>query len=170
MLTISPFVEIRDYRYPILNPSLMNAFDRELGYDLIVLHYGANVLGYGSLNYKWYERNMTTVVENLRQCFPNADILIISTADKSSKIEGVMQTDPAVTALARAQRNYARNTNSGFINLYDVMGGNGSMITWVNNGWAGKDYTHFSASGSKRIAKLIYKEIEKGYTKYKQDR
>ena len=153
----------------ILNPSLMNAFDRVLSYDLIILHYGANVLGYGSLNYKWYERNMTTVVSNLRECFPNADILIISTADKSSKIEGVMQTDPAVAPLANAQKNYARRTKSGYINLYQVMGGKGSMVTWVNNGLAGKDYTHFNISGSKKVAKLIYLEIEKGYTKYKKN-
>lgn len=153
----------------ILNPSLMNAFDRELNYDLIILHYGANVLGYGSLNYKWYERNMTTVVENLHQCFPNADILIISTADKSSKIEGVMQTDPAVVPLAKAQRNYARNTSSGYINLYEVMGGNGSMVKWVNDKLANKDYTHFNGSGSKKIARLIYGEIDKGYTKYKEN-
>jgi len=151
----------------ILNPSLMNAFDRVLNYDLIVLHYGANVLGYGSTNYKWYERNMTTVVNNLRECFPNADILIISTADKSTKIEGEMQTDPAVAPLANSQRNYARITNSGYINLYQVMGGNGSMIKWVNDGLAGKDYTHFNMSGSKRIARLIYGEIDKGYNKYK---
>ncbi|MDU1889343.1 MAG: GDSL-type esterase/lipase family protein [Dysgonomonas sp.] len=153
----------------ILNPSLMNAFDRVLNYDLIILHYGANVLGYGSLNYRWYERNMTTVVENLRQCFPNADILIISTADKASKIDGEMQTDPAVGALSKAQRNYARDTSSGFINLYEVMGGNGSMIKWVNDKLANKDYTHFNGSGSKRIAKLIYGEIDKGYTKYKDN-
>ncbi|MDR2955133.1 MAG: GDSL-type esterase/lipase family protein [Prevotella sp.] len=152
----------------ILNPSLMNAFDRVLNYDLIILQYGANVLGYGSVNYKWYERNMTTVVENLKDCFPNADILVISTADKASKIDGEMKTDPAVTALAKAQRNYARDTRSGYISLYDVMGGNGSMVKWVDNRLAGQDYTHFNGSGSKKIAGLIYDEILKGYTKYKE--
>lgn len=154
----------------ILSPALMNAFDNVLNYDLVVLHYGANVLGYGSLNYNWYEKNMTTVVNNLRQCFPNADILIISTADKASKIEGVMQTDPAVTPLAKAQRNYARKTSSGYINLYDLMGGNGSMVKWVDNHLAGKDYTHFNGAGSKKIAKLIYGEIDNGYKKYKTNR
>lgn len=152
----------------VLNPSLMNAFDRELGYDLIILHYGANVLGYGSTNYNWYEKNMTTVVNNLRQCFPNADILIISTADKSSMIDGTMQTDPAVVPLAKAQKKYALKTRSGYINLYSEMGGNGSMVTWVDKGLANKDYTHFNITGSKKIANFIYTEIDKGYTKYKQ--
>jgi lysophospholipase L1-like esterase len=151
----------------ILNPSLMNAFDKVLNYDLIILHYGANVLGYGSLNYNWYERNMTTVVNNLHECFPNADILVISTADRALKIDGTMQTDPAVAPLANAQRNYARKTNSGFISLYEAMGSKGSMITWVNNKLANKDYTHFNSSGSKKVAKLIYTEIDKGYAKFK---
>ncbi len=151
----------------ILSPSLMNAFDKVLNYDLIILHYGANVLGYGSLNYSWYEKNMTTVVNNLHDCFPNADILIISTADKSSKIGGVMQTDPAVVPLANAQKNYARKTGSGFISLYEVMGGKGSMVKWVDDKMANKDYTHFNGSGSKKVARLIYGEIDKGYTKYK---
>lgn len=151
----------------ILNPGLMNAFDQILNYDLIILHYGTNVLNYGSLNYSWYEKNMTTVVNNLHKCFPNADILIISTADKASKIDMVMQTDSAVVPLANAQKSYARKTGSAFINLYELMGGSGSMVKWVNDKLAGKDYTHFNASGSKKIAKLIYGEIDKGYIKYK---
>lgn len=153
----------------ILSTSLMNAFDRVLNYDLIILHYGANVLGYGSTKYGWYEKSMTTVVKNLQQCFPNADILVISTADKSSKIDEVMQTDPAVVPLMSSQKRYARQTRSGFISLYEVMGGKGSMVKWVNDGLASKDYTHFNASGSKKIARLIYGEINKGYVKYKQN-
>ena len=34
-----------------LNVDLMNAFQQKLGYDLIILQFGTNVLNYGSLNY-----------------------------------------------------------------------------------------------------------------------
>lgn len=153
----------------ILNPSMMNAFNNILEYDLIVLQYGANVLGYGSTKYGWYEKSMATVVNNLKQCFPNADILIISTADKATKVETEMLTDPAVIPLARSQKNYAQKTGSAYINLYSLMGGEGSMIKWVNDGLAGKDYTHFTASGSRKIGKLLFNEIEKGYNKYKSN-
>jgi hypothetical protein len=154
----------------ILSPVLMNAFDEVLGYDLIILQYGTNVLGYGTLNYSWYEKNMTIVVDNLHQCFPNADILIISTADKAGKTDQKMKTDPAVVPLVNAQRNYARRTGSGYINLYQAMGGEDSMVEWVGGGLANKDYTHFNASGSRKVAKLIYDEINKGFRKYKQDK
>jgi lysophospholipase L1-like esterase len=145
----------------------MNAFDKVLNYDLVILHYGANVLGYGSLNYSWYDKNMTKVVDNLHECFPNADILIISTADRALKIDGTMQTDPAVVPLVAAQRNYARKTGSGFISLYEIMGGKGSMVQWVDSNMANKDYTHFNATGSKKVAKLIYAQIDKGYSRFK---
>ena len=153
----------------VLNPSLMNAFDKELKYDLIILHYGANVLGYGSTNYKWYEKSMTKVVENIRQCFPNADILIISTADRSLKTDGVMQTDKAVVPLMQSQKAYARINRCGFINLYNLMGSNGSMVKWVENKDAQKDYTHFNYSGAKKVAKLVYDELNRGYDKYKTE-
>lgn len=154
----------------ILNAGLMNAFDQALGgYDLIILQYGANVLNDEVEGYGWYTRGMQKVVNNLRHCFPNADILIVSTADKASKIDGEMQTSPAVDILLRSQKTCATKTESGFINLYKLMGGKNSMIDWVEDDLAGADYTHFSPAGSKKIAKLIHKEIIKGYNLYKKN-
>lgn len=155
----------------LFNADLMNQFDETLGgYDLIVLHFGANVLNYGSLDYSWYERGMTRVVNQLRACFPNTSILIVSTADKSSKVNMEMKTDKAVVPLAKAQHHYANQTHSGFINLYELMGGAGSMKQWVeaNPSLASKDYTHFNARGAKKVAHLIYNKLMKEYEHYKQ--
>lgn len=154
----------------LFNKDLMNAFDRTLQYDLIVLHYGANVLGYGTTDYSWYNKKMSSVTNHLKQCFPNANILIVSTADRAKKEDTEMQTDKAVEPLIVAQKAYAHNTQSAFLNLYTLMGGKGSMIKWVNETppLANKDYTHFSAKGSKKIGKLIYSELEKGYQEYKK--
>lgn len=154
----------------LLSKDLMNAFDRVLQYDLIVLHYGANVLNYGTTDYSWYKKAMTNVVNHLKQCFPNADILIISTADKSNKIDQLMKTSPAVLPLIKAQKEYANETGSGFINLYSLMGGDGSMVQWVEQkpALANKDYTHFSIKGAHKIGGLIYDDLQKGYYEYKK--
>ena len=152
----------------LLNTSLMNSFDQALNYDLIILHYGANVLHYSTKDYSWYRKSMTNVVNHLKECFPNADILIVSTADKSDKVEGTMQTSVAVAPLIKAQSEYAQTTYSGFLNLYSLMGGNGSMVQWVNNGLANKDYTHFSIKGAHKIGLLIYGDLDKGYLEYKR--
>ena len=151
----------------------MRAFDRALGgYDLVVLHFGANVLNYGTLDYSWYERGMTKVINQIRACFPHTSILVISTADKSTKVDMEMQTDKAVVPLANAQRKYAQDTRSGFINLYELMGGRGSMKQWVeaNPPLAGKDYTHFNPRGAKKVAHLIYNKLMEEYEHYKDPR
>ena len=152
------------------NTDVMRAFNEKLGYDLIILQYGANVLNYGSLNYTWYERKMTNVVNHLRECFPGVAILIISTADKSTKYDLEMKTDFAVVPLTRAQRKYAVNTQSAYVNLYTLMGGDGSMVKWVEElpARANKDYTHFNFRGAKQISDLIYKQLNKGYEDYKR--
>lgn len=151
------------------NTALMKAFNDKLGYDLIVLHYGTNVLNYGSLNYGWYERGMTKVVNHLRECFPGVTILIVSTADKSTKYGTEMKTDSAVVPLTLAQKRYAVKNKAAYVNLYTLMGGDGSMVKWVEEepARANKDYTHFNFRGSKKIADLIYNQLNNGFEKYK---
>ncbi len=148
---------------------MMKAFQEKLDYDLIILHYGTNVLNYGTKNYNWYEKSMTKTVNRLRECFPGVAILIVSTADKSTKYDLEMKTDSAVIPLTSAQRNYALGTKSGFINLYTLMGGDGSMVKWVEEvpSLANKDYTHFNYQGSRKVGSLLYKQIMEGYTQYK---
>lgn len=156
----------------LFNKDLMNAFNQVLHYDLIVLHYGANVLNYGTTDYSWYDNKMTGVVNHLKECFPQADILIVSTADRAIKKNMEMQTDDAVEPLIKSQKAYAENTHSGFINLYALMGGKGSMVEWVKSSpsLANKDYTHFNVKGAKKIGLLIYGELEKGYSEYKKSK
>lgn len=151
------------------NPAVMQAFNAKLDYDLIVLHYGTNVLNYGTKDYTWYDRSMTKTVNHLKECFPGVSILIISTADKSTKYELEMKTDSAVVPLTVAQKRYALKTESGFVNLYTLMGGDGSMVKWVEEdpAKANKDYTHFNHRGAKKIAGLLYEQLNQGYEQYK---
>lgn len=151
------------------NVDLMKAFQQKLNYDLIVLHYGTNVLNYGTKDYNWYEKSMTRTVNRLKECFPGVSILIISTADKASKYDLEMKTDSAVVPLTLAQKKYALKTQSGFLNLYTLMGGEGSMTKWVEEepSMANKDYTHFNFRGAKKVAGLLFDQINKGYEQYK---
>lgn len=151
------------------NPSVMQSFNAKLGYNLIILHYGTNVLNYGTKDYTWYDRSMTKTINHLKECFPGVSILIISTADKSTKYDLEMKTDSAVVPLTVAQKRYALKTESGFVNLYTLMGGDGSMVKWVEEepSKANKDYTHFNYRGAKKIAELLYEQLNAGYEKYK---
>jgi lysophospholipase L1-like esterase len=153
--------------------NVMNAFQERLDYDLIILHYGTNVLNYGSYNYDWYERKMAKVVEHLKACFPGVTVLVVSTADKATKYELEMKTDSAVIPLANAQKKYALLSKSGYFNLFEAMGGEGSMTKWVEKevpAMAAKDYTHFSYKGAQKVAEMLYQQLQNGYLQYKEMR
>jgi lysophospholipase L1-like esterase len=152
------------------NTEVMRQFQEKLGYDLIVLHYGTNVLNYGSLNYTWYEKRMKKVVNHLKECFPGVAILVVSTADKSTKYDFEMKTDSAVVPLTTAQKKYAIQSGAGYVNLYTLMGGDGSMVKWVEEvpASANKDYTHFNYRGAKKISSIIYNQIYSGYQQFKK--
>ena len=157
---------------PIANfdTAVMNEFHDKLGYDLIILQYGTNVLNYGSYNYTWYEKRMAKVISHLRECFPGAAILVVSTADKSTKYDLEMKTDSAVVPLTEAQKRYAVKTEAAYVNLYTLMGGDGSMVKWVEEvpALANKDYTHFNFRGSKKVSDLIYNQVMRGYEQFKK--
>lgn len=155
-----------------LNTQLMRAFQNALEYDLIILHYGTNVLNTNSFNYGWYQSRMERVVDHLRNAFPNTSVLVVSIADKATKYETEMQTDSAVTHLLRSQRAYANNKKTGFVNLFTLMGGDGSMIEWVEEQpeRGNKDYTHFNHQGAKQIAKMIYGQLDMGFKEYVEEK
>lgn len=149
---------------------MMKAFHEKLRYDLIILHYGTNVLNYGSYNYSWYEKRMAKVVRHLKECFPGVSILVVSTADKATKYEMEMKTDSAVVPLIQAQKKYAVNSEAAFVNIFTLMGGDGSMTRWVEEvpASANKDYTHFNFRGAKKISDFIFNHINEGYEQFKK--
>ncbi|QHS62115.1 SGNH/GDSL hydrolase family protein [Chitinophaga agri] len=149
-----------------LSGKLLQQMQEEHPYDLIVLHYGANVLWKPELtDYDWYGGPMRKVIDSLRNDIPNASFLVISTADKSYKKSGNYVTAPGVTALLKVQHDLAKSHGTAYWNLYAAMGGHNSMIRWVEGDpvLANKDYTHFNRQGAAKVGALLYKAMMDEY-------
>jgi hypothetical protein len=134
------------------------AFGKLLDYRLIILHYGVNVADAHNKTYGWYERAMARVVDRMQRAFPNASILIVGMSDKSSRIDGEFVTDPSVPRLLAAQQHLAQRNHAAFWNLFEAMGGENSMVSWVEDSpaLANKDYTHVNFRGAHKIAGLLF--------------
>jgi hypothetical protein len=139
-----------------------------LGYDLIILEYGLNAVNPSVTDFSWYEHGMNIVIKHIQASFPNASILLISVGDKSYRKEGVYQTDPSVPLLVEAQKRMAKDNKLAFWSLYDAMGGNGSMVQWVegDTALANKDYTHFNFKGAHKVGKLLFAKMMSEYSDY----
>jgi hypothetical protein len=101
----------------------------------------------------------------MQRAFPNASILIIGMSDKSSRIDGEFQTDPSVPRLLKAQRSLAERNHAAFWNLFAAMGGENSMVSWVEDSppLANKDYTHVNSRGAHKIAGLLFDYLMQEY-------
>jgi hypothetical protein len=135
-------------------------------YDLVVLHYGANVLWKPELtNYDWFEKPMSKVADSLRNMLPHTSILMVGCADKSYRKGGEYITAPGVKALMKSQHKIASRYGFAYWNLFHAMGGEGSMKRWVESdtAMANKDYTHFNFRGASKVGALLYKAIMDEY-------
>ena len=139
-----------------------------LNYDLIILEYGLNAVSSKVTDYSWYERGMERVIKHIKESFPQASILLISVGDKGYREDGGYITDSAVPLFVEVQRRMAEENKLAFWSLYDAMGGNGSMVKWVEGDTvlANKDYTHFNFKGAHKVGKLLFNKLMTEYNDY----
>ena len=144
-----------------MDSNYMQALTAMQQYDLVILHYGVNVIGNNNTNFDWYKIGLHKTIAWAKNNFKDAAILLISTSDKSTKTNGIYQTDKGVPILVDLQNEFAQKNNISFWNLYQNMGGENSMVDWVNKPepYANKDYTHITFKGAATIAQLLYKQL-----------
>lgn len=134
-------------------------FNTLLSYDLIVLEYGLNVMSSGVMKYTAFENRMVDVVDKIQKYYPESTILIMGVGDRAYNNNGTYKTMPEVHVMLEHQRNVAKRCKVAFWNTYNAMGGSGSMVTFVNKGYAAKDYTHLSMRGAAYIADKFSKSL-----------
>lgn len=146
--TLKRFAELRDY-------------------DLIVVHYGLNVASKGVTDYEYYNRRMSVSLQHLRACFPRASILIVSVSDRDQRgSDGEMHTLDGIRELVQYQRRMASDNQMAFWNLYEAMGGDGSIARMKEEKEANLDFTHINFAGGRKLARIFFDVLMNGKENY----
>ncbi|HTF80245.1 MAG TPA: hypothetical protein VL947_00915, partial [Cytophagales bacterium] len=138
-------------------------FQQLMQYKLIVLQFGINVSNAEIKDYTFYEKGMVKLVKRLKALFPETSILLLSISDRSYKEDGAYVTMPSIPLLVASQRSIAEQSGILFWDMYSAMGGENSMVTWVDEKKANKDYTHLTFTGGRQIAGALFKAIMHEY-------
>lgn len=147
----------------------LSQFNKLRPYDLIVLHFGLNVASPKVKDYSAYARQMGEVVDHFRHAFPGASILVVSCSDRGKRgNDGQIHTMPGITELGAYQRRLASDHRVAFWNLYEGMGGDGSIGTMKENKQANLDYTHINRAGGKYVAQILFDVLMNGKKNYDQ--
>ena len=131
-------------------------------YDLVILQYGLNIMQADRHNYSLYGEQVEKMIRYAESCFPGAAILVLGVSDRSQRGEqGIVPMSSAVD-LTASQREAAEKCGASFWNTYEAMQRMGGMTRFVENGWAGKDYTHINYAGGREIARQLYYGLLQG--------
>lgn len=154
----------------IYRPTLEPFFKHE-NVRLIILQYGGNsVPGMRSTEaLHIFCRDLQRQVHLFHEIAPQAKILFIGPSDMSTNIDGQKRTYPHLPRLVTLLEKYVTESGAAFWNLFEAMGGEGSMIRWVDARpqLAGEDYVHFTHKGADRVSDLLYETIDTYYKNYK---
>lgn len=151
-----------------INYGQLKQFYDYLNVKLIILQFGGNSLPYITTkeqadNFGGYLKAQISTIKKLA---PQASILVIGPADMSVKEGTEYVTHPQLENLRDAIKKTAFDMDCAFFDMYNCMGGKNSMVTWVEEGVAAKDYIHFSAGGARKIAVLLYTSLMNDYNSY----
>ena len=144
---------------------------KALNVRLIMLEFGGNAMPSIS-NQKNIDSYMEIIAKqicHLQTICPQAKIVLIGPADMSKTVRGKLQTYPMLPELVEAMKNTATQNNAAFWNMFEVMGGENSMLAWVQEqpALAAPDYIHFTPRGADKIGEMLFESLMNYYQYFK---
>lgn len=163
------FRGISGVEFAKIDTAFLRAAAENNPYDLIILQYGINqMFRPNEVNYHWYTKVMTPSVTNMRNAFSQSDMLIISAGDRAFRYGDEYKTAVGIDSLIKVQAHIAEAAHASFYNLYESMGGYGTIVSWANASpsLANKDYIHPNIRGADILGHHLFDAIMKDYKKY----
>ena len=150
--------------------TMRQSFDL-LNTRLIIMQFGGNRMpGISSLkNITPYLAELEKQIRYMKRVAPKATLLFIGPADMGKSYGGKMGTWKNLPELNDSLRTMALRNNVAYWDMFNVMGGEGSMAQWVkhNPPMAGPDYIHFTFRGAQEIGSDLAKSFTTYYDFYK---
>ena len=138
---------------------------------LIIMQFGGNRMPSISSpkNITPYMAELEKQIQYMKRVAPKATLLFIGPADMGKSYGGKMGTWHGLPELNDSLRVMALRNNVAYWDMFNVMGGEGSMAQWVkhNPPLAGPDYVHFTFRGAQEIGSDLAKSFTTYYDFYK---
>lgn len=137
---------------------------KSLDPDLVVLMVGGNdalKMRKGRTDLDNVTQHHREVLGNLRTYLPDADCLVWSPMDAGVKEDGKVVSKAMLKEVRDMQRELATKHGCAFWDLYESMGGDGSIAKWVAAGVMNEDLVHPKAAAAEALGKLFVAPFEK---------
>ncbi len=152
--------------------SMLSQMYRQLNAKLIILQFGGNTVPNVRESYNYYRKAFSRQIRTLQKIAPDVTILVIGLADMSKKENDTYVSYPNITLIRDALKQAAFENNCAYWDMYEAMGGENSMPSWVfyEPPLAEKDFTHFTPKGARYMAKMFYNAFMYEYNRFLRKR
>lgn len=150
-----------------INREQMSSFFKQENVPLIIMQFGGNAVpGISPKNCEAVAQELRKQIEYFKTVAPTSRILFIGPSDMATSRGGGVHTYKNLALYIDTLKAMCLDAGVAFWDMYAVMGGEDSMVSWKKNGWAGGDYIHFTPKGAERMATLLGNSIMLYYDYY----
>lgn len=154
-----------------INKETLKRTYKMLGVKMVILQFGGNALpGMSSKSSAdAYGRKFYEEIKYLKSIDSSLMVFVIGPADMSIRENGNLVTHPQLENVRDALKSATLRAGGVFWDMYEAMGGNGSMVRWVQSKpkLGSPDYIHFTPKGAEKIAGLFYQTLLKELEMYR---
>jgi lysophospholipase L1-like esterase len=133
--------------------------------DLVILSLGVNDAFNRGFSQKTFEKNYDSLIKVIRSVSPKTAILINTINDhySSKKVPNINSLN-----VRNAIYDLQKKHDIAIWDMFEIMGGLGSIKVWQKFDLAAKDKIHFKARGYYMIGKLMFDAINDSFVEYKK--
>ncbi|MFZ4740961.1 MAG: GDSL-type esterase/lipase family protein [Bacteroidales bacterium] len=160
------------YGFAQMNFDFLKKFYELLNVKLVIMQFGVNAVPENEKtivpDYAYYEKGFYNQLKTIKSINKDICVIVIGISDRSRKAGDNYETNPNIEKIRKAQKNAAFRANCAYWDLFEAMGGENSMPSWVfaNPALANKDFTHFNEKGARLVAEMFYNALIYDYLQY----
>ena len=125
--------------------------------DLIILHYGLNIVKNIKDNYLYYQKGLVRQLSLLKEVASSTPILVVGVTDMAANEGDSIKSYNNIPSIIEAQKRAAIKVDVTFWDSYGAMGGKSSIIKWAEKKppLAQKDFIHFTYPGADTLSDML---------------
>lgn len=153
-----------------IDHNLASKMYADLNVEMVIMQFGGNSVPYmnDSSSVRRYAKQFKGQLYTIKKLRPSASIMVIGPSDMSMQAINGRVTYKMLPFLVQEMTRVSKDVGACYWDLFNAMGGENSMPSWVEKGLAGNDYIHFTNRGASIASQLFFDALAAEYVKWKQ--
>ena len=139
------------------NAEVFKSMCKQLNIGMVIFQFGTNIIPTTAPNYHFYKVQLAKQFDLLKSYLPGVPVLVVGISDAAHMNKGKIVSYDHLPQICDVQKAVALEYDFAYFDLYNAMGGKGSIVEWSKKKppWALTDYIHLSRKGGREVAHLL---------------